>query len=441
MYHKFFFNNFFLPFKIFYTDRSLTLDITFFSTLLILLPIVLVTGPALPDIFLSLIAIFFLIKSIFLKNWKYYKNPIVVGFLLFSIYGVLRSLLYEIPAESLTREGSIFYFRYIFFAMGVWYLLDNNRHLSKCLLIVSIFTLLIVSTDGMYQYFTGFNFFGNEKWSDNRLTGFFGDEPIIGRYISYLSIFTFVLIYQNFEIKKKTILFSIAFMVITEVLVFLTGERSPLFSLTLFSILVVIFMPHLRFYRIIGFLFSILIIFTITQINPVAKKRMVDETFNQVSQTQLPFLPYSDHHEEHYISALKMFSDNPLFGIGTNTFSFECEKSNYKISDRSCTTHPHQFYIQVLAELGIFGFLFMFSFFVYLSWSLIKQFYFSLTNQSNKLIPFNLFLFHILIFVYWWPIIPHMSLYNNWNNVLIMLPLGYFLKAIYGEYNGKFTKI
>ncbi len=35
----------------------------------------------------------------------------------------------------------------------------------------------------------------------------FGDEPIIGRYISYLSIFTFALINQNFEIKKTTILF------------------------------------------------------------------------------------------------------------------------------------------------------------------------------------------------------------------------------------------
>ena len=39
----------------------------------------------------------------------------------------------------------------------------------------------------------------------------------------------------------------------------------------------------------------------------------------------------------------------------------------------------------------------------------------------------------ILVFVYWWPIIPHMSLYNNWNNVLMMLPLGYLLRILYAR--------
>lgn len=424
---------FFSPFKSFFTDKSLKFDIIFFSTLVIFLPILLITGPALPDIFLSLIATFFLIKSIFYKKWSYYKNPIVYGFLLFSFYGIVRSFFYEIPTESLTREGSVFYFRYIFFAMGVWYLLDNNPHLAKCLLIVSVLSLLVVCSDGLYQYFTGYNFFGNEKWSDHRLTGLFGNEPIIGRYIAYLSIFVFALIYKNLKTNNKTIFLSIGFMIICEVLVFLTGERAPLLVITLFSVLVVIFMPYLRIYRIFGFLISIIIIFSIIQINPVAKKRMIDETINQVSETQIPYLPYSSHHEEHYISAIKMFTDNPFFGIGTNVFSLECDKSDYRISDRSCTTHPHQFYIQVLAELGIFGFLFIFSFFLYLSWSIIRQFYSLIVKNHKIFIPFDSFLFHIVLFIYWWPIIPHMSLYNNWNNVLMMLPLGFYLKFTYGN--------
>lgn len=63
-------------FKHLFTDKSISYDVLFFSILLILLPIVLVTGPALPDIFLSLIAIYFLIKSILEKKWSYYKNPV-----------------------------------------------------------------------------------------------------------------------------------------------------------------------------------------------------------------------------------------------------------------------------------------------------------------------------------------------------------------------------
>ena len=96
----------------------------------ILLPIVLITGPALPDIFLSLIATYFLVKSIWKKKWKYYKNKIVYGFLAFSFFGIVRSFLSDMPIDSLMNEGSLFYFRYIFFGMGVWYLLDNNPHIS-----------------------------------------------------------------------------------------------------------------------------------------------------------------------------------------------------------------------------------------------------------------------------------------------------------------------
>jgi len=69
------------------------------------------------------------------------------------------------------------------------------------------------------------------------------------------------------------------------------------------------------------------------------------------------------HHEEHYISALKMFNDKPIFGIGANLFRFKCNKPKYEIQTRSCNTHPHNFYIQILAELGIFGFGFLVIFF------------------------------------------------------------------------------
>lgn len=425
--------NFIRPFKLFITDKNLSIDIVFFSILLITIPIVLITGPALPDIFLSLIAFYFLVISILKKKWYYYKNPLVYGFLIFSIYGIIRSLFSENLIESLTNEGSVFYFRYIFFAMGVWYLLDNNSHISKCLLIVSIFCLTLVCIDGLYQYFVGINFFGNEKFHVDRLTGFFGKEPIIGRYISFLSIFTFALIYQNYNKTKKTMISSILLLVACEVIVFLTGERAALFYVSLYALLILIFIPRYRIYRIIGLFISVIIILGILQINPTAKSRMVDTTIEQVTQTKIPYLPYSSHHEEHYVSALKMFIDNPLFGVGTNTFRIECKKPEYKYKKRSCSSHPHHIYLQTLAELGIVGFLFLATFFLYISIIGIRQLFMIIKSDKNKQIPFEYFLYAMILFVYWWPIIPHMSLYNNWNNVLLMLPMGYFMKYFYGN--------
>ena len=134
------------------------LDIIFSSTLLILTPIALISGPAIPDIFLSLIAFHFLIVSIKNKLWKYYQNPVVIGFLIFSIYGILRSIFSDMPIDSLTNVGSVFYFRYIFFAMGVWYLLDKNPYLNKCFLVTLALCLLVVTLDGILQYLIGVDF-------------------------------------------------------------------------------------------------------------------------------------------------------------------------------------------------------------------------------------------------------------------------------------------
>lgn len=426
-------NFFYLPFKEFFFDQNISLDVIFFSFLIILLPVVLITGPALPDIFLSLVATYFLIKSILFKLWHYYKNPIVLGFLFFSLYGILRSFFYDSPWESLSNEGSLFYFRYIFFAMGIWHLLEHNPHLPKCLFIFSLVCLVLVCSDGLFQYFVGINLFGNSKFSEFRLTGFFGDEPIIGRYIAYLSMFAFALMYQSFKKTKTMMGLSITFLVMGEIIVFLSGERAPLFYLSLFSFLIIIFIPKYRIYRVMGLLVSVIIIYGILEINPTAKKRMVEETIDQVSQTQLRFLPYSDHHEEHYISASKMFIDKPLFGVGTNSFRFECGKSEYLYKERSCSSHPHHYYLQVLAELGLLGFLAISALFFYLCFIGLRQFFYMIRNHQQKLIPFESFLYPMILFVYWWPLIPNMSLYNNWLNVFMMLPLGFLMKYLYSK--------
>ena len=432
----------FNPFKSLFYDKSISRDILFFSLLLILIPVALISGPAIPDIFLSLIALFFLVKSISKKKWYYYQNPITYGFLFFSLYIVIRSIFSELPFESLTISGSVFYFRYIFFALGVWYLLDTNRHLSRCLLNISIICLVFVSIDAIYQYFFDFNFFGNKKHNEYRLTGLFGDEPIVGRYIAYLSTFVFALFYQNFSNQKNIMKISFALLILCEVVVFLSGERAPFFYLLFLSILIITFISNYRIYKIFTIFFSLTIIVCITLINPNAKIRITDLTIKQINQTRLPFLPYSDHHEEHYVSALKMFDDKPFFGVGTNLFRFKCKKPQYTYKTRSCSTHPHNLYIQTLAELGIVGFIFLLSFFLYLSSFLIGQIFYFLKIKTEKRKSLNCLIFVIILFIYWWPIIPHMNFYNNWNNVLMMLPLGFLMRYLYNKSdNGNYNKV
>ena len=104
------------------------------------------------------------------------------------------------------------------------------------------------------------------------------------------------------------------------------------------------------------------------------KYRTIDLTLNQLEEKKSFILPFSEHHKEHYISALKMFQDSPIFGVGPNMFRYNCSATNYKISTRSCSTHPHNYFIQVLSEIGLIGFIILSISYIYILKTCLKIF-------------------------------------------------------------------
>ena len=101
----------------------------FQSYLIYSLPIMLLTGSFFPDLSIVLCGIFFIFLSIKDREWHYYLHPISIIFFTWCIYIVLRSLLSSYPIISL--ESSLFYFRFGFFALSVWYVIDKNPNFIK----------------------------------------------------------------------------------------------------------------------------------------------------------------------------------------------------------------------------------------------------------------------------------------------------------------------
>ena len=64
---------------------------------------------------------------------------------------------------------------------------------------------------------------------------------------------------------------------------------------------------------------------------------------------------YSVMHHNHYLSAYEMFKNNFWFGIGPKNFRLICNQEEYFLNEFSCSTHPHNYILQILAETGIFG--------------------------------------------------------------------------------------
>ena len=337
----------------------------------------------------------------------------------------------------MTQGGSIFYFRYIFFVFSIWYLIECNKNLIQILLITIGLCLFILTVDSLFEYFNGHNIFNFEQQSAWRVSSIFKDESILGRYVGFFSAFGYILIHYKKNLSRKDIIFSYLILFSGLIVAYLSGERTAFFQLSLF-ILIVFFILDLKnkLRLLISFIISMIILFSILHINPSVNNKMINQTFNQISNSEFKYLPFSNHHFNHLKSAYKMFIDKPVFGVGTNLFRFKCEEKKYFIERGSlkeinpCSTHPHNYYFQILSENGLVGISFLVFFYFFIFFIFFKNSIILFYKKGSKKIIQNKTMICILLLVHWFPIIPHMSFFNNWYNVLLMFPLGFFLKDL-----------
>ena len=188
--------------------RNFSLTPIFFVELIYLLvPITLVFSKAIAEIFLLIIIVYFLINSLKKKKYEYYKNNLFIFFLIFCLYLISVSF---VKNENIPNSV-LFYFRFGLFSIATWFLLDNSKKLIKKIMISIFLTCSLVTIDALVQYFVGYNILGYGYLGEgSRLSGFFGDELILGSYLSRLApIFILQLIlFTKLQQNKK--IFSIS---------------------------------------------------------------------------------------------------------------------------------------------------------------------------------------------------------------------------------------
>ncbi len=391
------------------------------------IPFFLITGPFLSDLSVSLIGLLYFIYCIKKKNFSYFKNKYFYCFLIFWIYLIFNSLINNFYIDSL--KISFFYFRYAFFVIAVVALLDFNDSFIKyffyCIFLCFVFLIL----DGFYQYFVGENILGWKSY--DRVSSFFGDEKILGSYLSRLWPIFFGLSIFIFQKRKKLFPLFILIFILSEALIFLSGDRTAFFNINLSAIFVILFSNKLLKLRLFTFLSSIALLVIISLINPTAKQRVIDQTFDQMNlldqekKDKEGLYIFSKEHTHHYITAYRMYLDNKILGVGVKNFRKFCSDEKYIESQLSCASHPHNTYLQILSEIGSVGFLFLTIIIFYFIKNIIRHF--KLRLKGNYY--FNDFEICILsgIVIYLWPIIPTGSVFNNWLNIMMILNLPFLI--------------
>ena len=383
----------------------------------------LIWGPSFPDLIVSLSSLVFLVYVLRHRVFYYFdKKPLII-FFVFCIYSILVSIF--VANDILLSLGSsLFYFRIGIFACVIWYLIDKDRRLLNYFYysLIVCFSALIV--DGYIQFFTGTNIIGLPK-SGVRISSFFGNELILGSYLSRL----FPLLFALFLLKRKKnkeIYFMSTLFVFLGGLIYISGERAAFFFYILSLIFIIIFVK--QFLKLIILFFcSIIIIAILTFSFSEVKDRMIANPVISIKKSI-----FTPEHDSLIRTAYNMFLDKPIFGHGPKMFRVICKDEKYATGVAPCTTHPHNFYIQLLAETGIIGFSFLFSAFVYVLYCAYRQFKSIVLRQKRYLTDYQVCLLAgILITV--WPLTTNGNFFSNWLAIIYSLPVGFYLHSIYGK--------
>lgn len=403
----------------------------------------LIWGPFFPDLIVSISAIFFLYYIFRTKNYYYFNNAPFKIFLIFWLSLIFCSLLSDNVLLSL--KSSFFYIRIGIFVCFIWYLIDKDKNFLNLFyyFLLICFSCLII--DGFYQYFNKVNLFGIERMG-GRISSFFGEELIMGSYLSRL----FPLLFALFLVKNKKkyeIFFIGILFILADVLIFLSGERTAFVFLNLSTIFIIILIKKYQIFRLVSFLIAIILI-TFLSINSAKLfERMILMPAENLGLTIKPFIKidknikdeqakkrvfFTPIHDSHYRTAYEMFKDKPIFGHGPKMFRFKCSDTRYSVGKWPCNSHPHNFYLQLLAETGLIGFSFLFIAFSYVCYAFLMQVRSILFKKKRHLSDYQVCLLAgILISV--WPISPNGNFFNNWLSIVYILPIGFYLQSIYSK--------
>lgn len=403
----------------------------FSSYLIYLIPFFLLTGPAIPDI--ALVISVFLVTSeiLYFKNFKYFNNNYFKFFFIFYIYLILNSFFSNFPINSL--QTSLPYLRFIILPIIIWYLIETHKNFLRNFFFFLIIAYLLGLFSGIYQFIFSETLLGTVPPS-NRLMLLASDNAILGQYLARLFPLLLGLFIYFFDYKKLNYFILLLIFIVSDIVIYLSGERTALGLMILSSTFVIIFMSKFKILRISALSFSIITIVIISILSPPIKERNIDMTLIQMgfsSESGQIYL-FSPVHDSLYKTSFKIFLDNPIFGIGPNNFREVCNNEKYTINQYSCSTHPHNIFIQIFAEIGIVGSLFILIIIFYFIKNIWYHLLSILKNKNHYLSDLQVCLY-ACFFLLLFPFLPTLNFFTNWINIIYYLPVGFYLYTIYSK--------
>ena len=266
------------------------------------------------------------------------------------------------------------------------------------------------------NFFSVLIHWGFKSAYDGRLAGFMGDELKIGHWYFCFSI---ILFGTNFSKNKNSYLIFFTLIIIS----FFIGERANFIRLLIAIFLFVIIARHLNFKNSVFFIIPIISLFLIIANVKGGKldffkDRFINVIINQTKYESILEFNNNNKYTPLFVNAFTVFEENKLLGVGLGSYyekSHEIYRTHrFRNYMRMIpNTHPHQYHFEILALLGLPGYIFIFSFLFYFMYKSLR---FYLINKDTVNLSSLL-----IIFVFCLPLLPTGSFFTTYGAAMFWL--------------------
>ena len=434
------------------------LKLNFLNFLFMLVPASFIAG----NLVLNLNILCILIISII----SYYKEIYKINFsflnkliLLFFTFVIFSAIWNTVEINKTTNQNdytilikSLLFLRFLILIFVINFLVINKLFNFKWFLLSCLICSSFVGLDIIYQYFFHKDIFGIEPISLRKFSGPFGDELVAGGYIQRFSILGlfFLGLLKN---KNKYMLFVVFFLfLIFLISIVFSGNRMPLILFTFSLFLICLLESKIR--KVMPFLLVIISItisifyFSNLEIRNNLKniKKDVSKIIDiflvdiNLKKKQITYSSVPSYYHE-FRTFYNTWEINKYIGGGIKSFRINCPKRQHDYNKlipesfsgnvttfrTTCNTHPHNYYLEILSDLGLSGFLILSSIFISLIFIIILN---RIIGNDNKDLRLIMIAFTIAFIVEIIPLRTSGSFFTTNNATYIFLLLSFLISFV-----------
>ena len=360
-------------------------------------PFILLIERSPADIWLSLLAVVFAARALWQRDGSWLRHLWVRAAFMFWAVCLLSAALSTVPGYALGEAFS--WFRFPLFAMATVFWLGKDRRLIYLMLLSTGVGMMIMTGILTAEILI-------EGQKNGRLSWPYGDlNP--GNYLTKAGLPAFcVMVAFAFGARGKTSLVIGVLISFSLALSVLTGERMNLILRVCAGLLAGVSWRFIwsRYVLVAALVLALLV--TVSGLQDG-----MDERFTTAIANDLPTGADSDYFQV-MGGGVMAFFEAPLLGIGTANYRDLCSDILPGESAFRCDNHPHNYYIQMLAETGILGFItgvFMICTIIWRLFRASRAYQQNIVAATAFIVPLGLF----------FPLQSTGDFFGQWNNIFM----------------------